>query len=217
MRFDLMRKRVLALLGACAVAVAGWVSPAQAAAPGDPVRDRFAGDFRAALEGYQHLGDVATARARRGLQPLDAEWLAAMKAADRLLTPHERVFFPMMNRPWSREAAVFANLQGARMWLWSIHDGLADGAAGKVSLDVIGGKVRAELLSNFQAYLTKAQSLLDGGEFKGSYFEDTLAPVLADYCTYPDGDGRHRPDFADPHLFDDPEVRPASLMMKGAT
>ena len=174
-----------------------------AAAPDDPVRDRFASDFSAALEGYERLGVVALERARQGLDPLPQSWADQVKAVDRHLIAHEGTFFPMMNRPWTRESAVFANLQGARMWLWSIHDGLREGADGKVGLDIVGGKIRGELLYNFEAYLAKADSLFEGGEFKGSYFEDTLTPVVADYCTYPEDGGRVRPDFNDPRIFDD--------------
>ncbi len=203
--------RLLSMALAVATVVTMAVAPAWAASPDDPVRERFAGDFARVLDAYAQLGQIATQQARRGLAPLGADWEARMKAADRLLVPFERVFFPMMNRPWSREAAVFANLQSARMWLWSIHDGLEEGARGVASIDVAGGKVRAELLSNFQAYQEKARSLLNGGEFKGSYFEDTLSPVLADYCTYPEDGGRHRPSFDDPRLFDDVMAKPAKL------
>ncbi len=211
MRIGLSMMRLLSVALAVTVMVAVAWMPAQAAAPGDPVRERFAGDFTRVLDAYAQLGRIATEQARRGLAPLGSAWEARMKAADHLLVPFERVFFPMMNRPWSREAAVFANLQSARMWLWSIHDGLDEGARGVASIDVSGGKVRAELIANFQAYQDKARSLLNGGEFKGSYFEDTLSPVLADYCTYPEDGGRHRPSFDDPRLFDDVKAQPAKL------
>jgi len=190
--------------------VVGWWAPVFAAAPGDLVRDRFAGSFSQALVGYERLGKVAVHHAEQGLVPLGGDWVSDMKTTDDLLIPLERVFFPMMNRPWSRESAVFVNLQSARMWLWSIRDGLDDGPRGVDSLDVVDGRVRAELLSNFQAYLVKARSLLAGGEFKGTYFEDTLAPILADYCTYPEDGKQHHPDFNDPHLFDDVKVAPAT-------
>lgn len=182
----------------------GTVVPAaQAASPADPVRERFAGDFAAVLDGYTRLGEVARAHAAEGLIPLGARWEREMKAADARLTPHEATFFPLMHRPWTREAAVFSNLEGARMWLWSIRDALRDGARGVGSIDVAGGRVRAELLSNFSAYLEKARSLLAGGRFAGSYFEDTLTPILANYCAYPEGGKRVFPDFDDPRLFDD--------------
>ncbi|MDH4229059.1 MAG: hypothetical protein OEW11_04825 [Nitrospirota bacterium] len=180
----------------CATAAPGW-----AASPADPVRQRFAGDFQAAMDGYARLGAEAGANAAKGLKPLDATWDGRMKVVDRLLVQHESVFFPMMTRPWSREAAVFSNLQGARMWLWSIHDGLRDGAAGVKTLDVVDGRVRDELLANFTAYLEKAHSLMAGGEFKGSYFADTHTPVLADYCAYPEDGKRVRPDFKDQNIF----------------
>lgn len=181
---------------------------AQAASPGDPVRSRYAGDFQQALKAYERLGEVATRQARAGLQPLDAKWVSEMKRVDSLLIAHEHTFFPMMARPWTREAAVFANLQGARMWLWSVHDGLKEGAEGVHSIDVVDGRVRAELLENFSAYLAKAGQLLAGGEFQGSYFKDTLTPVLADYCAYPEEGGRVKPDFDNPVLFD--SVQPAA-------
>jgi hypothetical protein len=196
---------------ALTLGVLGSFAPAMAAAPDDPVRARYATDFSSALSGYEQLGQQASALAEVGLEPLDAEWQTEMKATDRFLVPLERVFFPMMNRPWTRESAVFANLQGARMWLWSIHDGLSDGAAGVPTIDIRGGKVREELLENFDAYLAKARSLLDNGEFKGSYFSDTLSPVLADYCTYPEDGKRHRPDFDDPRLFDDVKAAPVGV------
>lgn len=187
-----------ALLGGAAGA-----APALAAQPGDPVRARFAGDFERVLAGYEQLGAVARERAEAGLQPLDAAWEGRMKALDALLKPRERVFFPLMHRPWTREAAVFSNLEGARMWLWSVRDALRDGAAGVESLDVAGGRVRAELISNYTAYLAKARSLLAGGKFAGSYFEDTLTPILANYCAYPEDGHEVKPDFDDPRLFDD--------------
>ena len=125
---------------------------------------------------------------------------------DAILIPHERTFFPMMHRPWTRESAVFTNLEGARMWLWSIHDALKDGADGVESIDVAGGRVRQELVNNYTLYLDKARSLLEGGPFAGSYFEDTLTPILANYCAYPEDGGQVRPDFSDPRIFDDVAV-----------
>jgi hypothetical protein len=193
------------LVLAAVVPAAAW-----AASPGDPVRDRYRSDFAAALEGYATLGDVATANARRGLKPLADDWGTRMKAVDARLVRHEATFFPMMHRPWTREAAVLANLEGARMWLWSIHDALKDGAEGVDSIDVAAGRVREELVNNFTLYLAKARSLMDGGPFAGSYFEDTLAPVLANYCAYPE-DGREvMPDFGDPRIFDDVATSPAA-------
>jgi hypothetical protein len=190
--------------------VAVLPAAAWAASPADPVRDRYRADFAAALDGYAALGTAATARAGQGLSPLGDDWAARMNAVDAHLVRHEPTFFPMMHRPWTREAAVFANLQGARMWLWSIHDALKDGADGVDSIDVVGGRVRAELLDNFTQYLAKARSLMDGGRFAGSYFDDTLVPILANYCTYPE-DGREvAPSFDDPKLFDDVAATPAT-------
>lgn len=190
-----VRRRAFPVVAAavlCALPLGG----ALAASPSDPVRARYAGSFQEALSAYERLGGQALAQARQGLIPMGEAWAERLRAADRNLIPHERTFFPMMHRPWTREAAVFSNLQGARMWLWSVYDALHDGANGVESLDVAGGKVRAELLTNFSAYLAKARDLLNDGEFKGSYFEDTLIPVVADYCTYPEDGSQARPDFA---------------------
>jgi len=185
-----------------------------AASPADPVRDRYRTDFAAALDGYAALGDAATALARQGLVPLAEDWDTRMQAVDAHLVRHEHTFFPMMHRPWTRESAVFANLQGARMWLWSIHDALQDGAAGVDSIDVAGGRVREELVNNFTLYLQKARSLLDDGPFAGSYFADTLTPILANYCAYPEDGHEVMPDFADPRLFDDVAVSPQTSAPK---
>jgi len=187
---------ILALLAV--LPAAAW-----AASPADPVRDRYRADFVAALDGYATLGATATDLARNGLAPLGDEWAARMKSVDAHLVRYEPTFFPMMHRPWTRESAVFANLQGARMWLWSIRDALKDGADGVDSIDVAGGRVRAELLNNFDQYLAKARSLLEGGPFAGSYFEDTLEPILANYCAYPEDGHEVTPSFSDPRLFDD--------------
>jgi|GEM_PF-1424924 hypothetical protein len=203
MKAPVIRRVLLALLLLAGWAGAGPSGPAAAAAPGDPVRARFAGDFADALAGYTDLAREARAHAEAGLNPLDADWARRMKALDARLAPHQRVFFPLMHRPWTREAAVFSNLEGARMWLWSVRDALRDGAAGVETLDVAGGRVRAELTSNVDAYLAKARSLLAGGPFAGSYFDDTLTPVLANYCAYPEDGRQVKPDFNDPHLFDD--------------
>jgi hypothetical protein len=189
--------------------VAVLPAAAWAASPGDPVRDRFRADFTAALDGYAALGATATAQAREGLQPLGDDWAARMKAVDAHLVRHEPTFFPMMHRPWTREAAVLANLEGARMWLWSIRDALKDGSEGVVSIDVVGGRVREELLDNFKLYLAKARSLMGGGAFAGSYFEDTLVPILANYCAYPEDGHEVAPSFDDPKLFDDVAATPA--------
>lgn len=204
------RRRVGRLISTVLVLLAVAPAGVWAASPGDPVRDRFRSDFAAALDGYAALGDAATARARQGLVPLADDWDARMKGVDARLVPHEATFFPMMHRPWTREAAVLANLEGARMWLWSIHDALKDGAEGVASIDVVGGRVRAELVNNFTLYLAKARSLLEGGPFAGSYFEDTLAPILANYCAYPEDGHEVMPDFSDPKLFDDVAVTPAA-------
>jgi hypothetical protein len=196
-------RRVAFLLVLLLAGAGGMVPPALAASPDDAVRARFANDFAAVLDGYDRLGKVAVAGAAEGLVPLGTRWAQEMTALDARLAPHEATFFPLMYRPWTREAAVFSNLEGARMWLWSIHDALRDGAAGVESIDLAGGRVRAELIANFSAYLEKARTLLEGGRFAGSYFEDTLTPILADYCAYPEGGERVRPEFDDPRLFDD--------------
>jgi hypothetical protein len=191
------------LLGLAALLAGTAAAPALAAQPDDPVRARYARDFAQVLAGYERLGAVARERAEAGLKPLGAGWEAQMKALDAVLKPNERVFFPLMHRPWTREAAVFSNLEGARMWLWSVRDALKDGARGVESIDVAGGRVRAELISNYTAYLAKARTLLAGGKFAGSYFEDTLTPVLANYCAYPEDGHEVKPSFDDPRLFDD--------------
>jgi hypothetical protein len=196
-------RRVAVLLVLLLTGSGGMVPPALAASPDDPVRPRFANDFAAVLDGYDRLGRMAVAGSAEGLVPLGTRWAQQMSALDARLAPHETTFFPLMHRPWTREAAVFSNLEGARMWLWSIHDALRDGAAGVESIDVAGGRVRAELIANFSAYLEKARALMEGGRFAGSYFEDTLTPILANYCAYPEGGERVKPDFDDPRLFDD--------------
>jgi hypothetical protein len=190
---------------------------AWAASPADPVRARYQADFTAALDGYAALDRVAAARAEApaGLAPLSDDWAARMNAVDAHLVRHEPTFFPMMHRPWTREAAVFTNLEGARMWLWSIRDALKDGSDGAPSIDVVGGRVRAELLNNVRLYLDKARSLMAGGPFAGSYFEDTLEPVLANYCAYPEDGHEVKPDFSDPKLFDDVAATPAAPMAEG--
>jgi hypothetical protein len=204
------RRRSWRLISMTLMLLAVLPAGAFAAQPGDPVRDRFRPDFAQALDGYAALGQAATENARKGLAPLPADWDARMNAVDAHLVRHEAAFFPMMHRPWTREAAVLTNLEGARMWLWSIHDALKDGADGVESIDVAGGRVREELLDNFTLYLAKARSLLDGGPFAGSYFEDALTPILANYCAYPE-DGREvAPDFNDPKLFDDVAATPAA-------
>lgn len=196
--------------------VAALAVSAVAASPADPVRDRFVPDFQGALDAYQRLGQEAMSQAQQGLAPLPERWRQEMRTADALLVQYEHVFFPMMNRPWTREAAVFSNLEGARMWLWSIHDGLRDGAAGVESIDVAEGRVRAELLENFSGYLSKAAALMEGGEFKGSYFEDTLVPILADYCAYPEDGKRVKPEFDDERIFDDVRAK-AAVPGKGSS
>ncbi|MDH5525877.1 MAG: hypothetical protein OEY97_01050 [Nitrospirota bacterium] len=203
---------LLVLLVACMAPAAAW-----AVSPADPVRARFANDFQTALEGYQRLGQVARERAEQGLVPLGFAWESEMRTLDRLLVRHESVFFPMMGRPWTRESAVFSNLQGARMWLWSVFEGLRDGASGVESIDVRDGRLRDELLLNFLGYLDKAGDLLVGGEFKGSYFEDTLTPVLADYCAYPEEGERVKPSFDDPRIFDDARAVPVASGPEGAS
>jgi hypothetical protein len=208
--------RFLTLLFVLVVCVAPPVS-AWAASPGDPVRARFASDFQNALDGYVRLGQQARESAERGLVPLGFVWESEMRSLDRLLVRHESVFFPMMDRPWTREGAVFSNLQGARMWLWSVFEGLRDGAAGVESIDVQDGRLRDELILNFKGYLDKAGDLLVGGEFKGSYFEDTLTPVLADYCAYPEEGERVKPSFDDPRIFGDVRAAPVASGQEGAS
>lgn len=200
------------LISALLALLAVLPAAAWAASPADPVRDRYRADFTAALDGYAALDRVAAARAAAGLLPLSDDWAARMNRVDAHLARHEPAFFPMMHRTWTREAAVFANLQGARMWLWSIRDALRDGADNVPSIDVVGGRVRAELLNNARMYLAKARSLMDGGPFAGSYFEDTLAPILANYCAYPEDGHEVAPDFADPKLFDDVAATPAPTL-----
>ncbi len=187
------------------VLLAGCLTPAWAAAPDDAVRSRFSVDFSQAIGALTRLGDEALADARGPMAGLPARWSRELKQVDQLLAQHQHRFFPMMHRPWTRESAVYSNLQGARMWLWSIYDGLNDHVAGVESIDLEKGRVRAELLSSFMAYLDKAVSLMNGGPFAGSYFEDTLVPILADYCAYPEDGQQVKPDFQDAKLFDQVE------------
>lgn len=119
------------------------------------------------------------------------DWSRRMFAAESGLKTLYPYFMPINQHPWTREAAVFTNLQGVREWLWTVEQDKESLVLGKPNFDIDNGVIYPRNIDMFRGFLQKAGGILTGGPFYGNFFKDTQATILANYCVYPEvhGDG----------------------------
>ena len=112
-------------------------------------------------------------------------------AAEATLRTFYPYFMPINQHPWTREAAVFTNLQGVREWLWTVEQDKESLVLGKPNFDIDNGAIYPRNIDMYRGFLQKAGGILTGGPFYGNFFKDTQATILANYCVYPEvhGDG----------------------------
>lgn len=113
-------------------------------------------------------------------------WSRRMLAAERELHALYGYFMPINQHPWTREAAVFTDLQGVREWLWTVEQDKESLVLGKPNFDIEHGKIYPRNIDMYRGFLMKAGSILTGGVFYGNFFKDTQATILANYCVYPE-------------------------------
>ncbi len=113
-------------------------------------------------------------------------WSTRMLAAERELHALYGYFMPINQHPWTREAAVFTDLQGVREWLWTVSQDKESLVLGKPNFDIEKGRIYPRNIDMYRGFLMKAGSILTGGPFYGNFFKDTQATILANYCVYPE-------------------------------
>ena len=119
------------------------------------------------------------------------DWSKRMFAAEGTLKTLYPYFMPINQHPWTREAAVFTNLQGVREWLWTVEQDKESLVVSKPNFDIDNGVIYPRNIDMYRGFLQKAGGILTGGPFYGNFFKDTQATILANYCVYPEvhGDG----------------------------
>ena len=119
------------------------------------------------------------------------DWSKRMFAAEANLRTFYPYFMPINQHPWTRESAVFTNLQGVREWLWTVEQDKESLVLGKPNFDIDNGAIYPRNIDMYRGFLQKAGGILTGGPFYGNFFKDTQATILANYCVYPEvhGDG----------------------------
>ena len=119
------------------------------------------------------------------------DWSKRMFSAEGSLRTFYPYFMPINQHPWTREAAVFTNLQGVREWLWTVEQDKESLVLGKPNFDIDNGVIYPRNIDMYRGFLQKAGGILTGGPFFGNFFKDTQATILANYCVYPEvhGDG----------------------------
>ncbi len=119
------------------------------------------------------------------------DWSKRMFSAEGNLRTFYGYFMPINQHPWTREAAVFTNLQGVREWLWTVEQDKESLVLGKPNFDIDNGVIYPRNIDMYRGFLQKAGGILTGGPFYGNFFKDTQATILANYCVYPEvhGDG----------------------------
>lgn len=113
-------------------------------------------------------------------------WSSRMMVAEAQLHGFYDYFMPINQHPWTREAAVFTDLQGVREWLWTVEQDKESLVIGKPNFDIDKGKIYPRNIEMYRGFLLKAGSILTGGPFSGNFFKDTQATILANYCVYPE-------------------------------
>jgi hypothetical protein len=123
--------------------------------------------------------------------PWRASWEKRMMLAEERLHQLYPYFMPINQHPWTREAAVFTNLQGVREWHWPVEQDENSIVDGQPNFAIENGKIYKRNIDMYRGFMVKAGTILTGGPFYGNFFKDTQATILANYCVYPEvhGDG----------------------------
>ena len=139
------------------------------------------------MDGMLNRKDVSVAE----YEAWKKDWSRRMFVAENGLKNLYPYFMPINQHPWTREAAVFTNLQGVREWLWTVEQDKESLVIGKPNFDIDNGRIYPRNIDMFRGFLQKAGGILTGGPFYGNFFKDTQATILANYCVYPEvhGDG----------------------------
>jgi len=183
----------LCFLSALGGEARAWVVDTKPNYPVAPVRATLAGLYNQyktlATEMDQMLGrkDVPAAE----YEAWKKDWSKRMFSAEETLKTLYPYFMPINQHPWTREAAVFTNLQGVREWLWTVEQDKESLVVGKPNFDIDNGVIYPRNIDMYRGFLQKAGGILTGGPFFGNFFKDTQATILANYCVYPEvhGDG----------------------------
>ncbi len=165
-----------------------WVVDQKPNYPVEKVHARLASLY----DRYKNLAQSMDAMLdRRDVSPSEfvkwkKDWSSRMLLAEGELHGFYGYFMPINQHPWTREAAVFTDLQGVREWLWTVVQDKESMVDGKPNFDIENGKIYPRNIEMYRGFLLKAGSILTGGPFSGNFFKDTQATILANYCVYPE-------------------------------
>ncbi|MCL4460831.1 MAG: hypothetical protein M1297_03820 [Nitrospirae bacterium] len=165
-----------------------WVVDQKADYPVKAVHDRLASlysEYRTLAQEMDFMLDRTNVTPSR-YAAWQKSWEQRMKEAEARLHGFYGYFMPINQHPWTREAAVFTNLQGVREWLWTVEQDKESLVSGHPNFDIDKGKIYPRNIEMYRGFLLKAGSILTGGPFSGNFFKDTQATILANYCVYPE-------------------------------
>ena len=165
-----------------------WVVDQKADYPVKAVHDRLASlysEYRTLAQEMDFMLDRTNVTPSR-YAAWQKSWEQRMKEAEARLHGFYGYFMPINQHPWTREAAVFTNLQGVREWLWTVEQDKESLVSGHPNFDIDKGKIYPRNIEMYRGFLLKAGSILTGGPFSGNFFKDTQATILDNYCVYPE-------------------------------
>ena len=165
-----------------------WVVAGKPDYPVAPVHKKLEGIYTDYALLAKEMDDVLAEKTVpvKEYSPWRASWEKRMMLAEERLHQLYPYFMPINEHPWTREAAVFTNLQGVREWLWTVEQDENSIVDGKPNFDIENGKIYRRNIDMYRGFLVKAGTILTGGLFSGNFFKDTQATILANYCVYPE-------------------------------
>ncbi|BAM06430.1 hypothetical protein [Leptospirillum ferrooxidans] len=165
-----------------------WVVAGKPDYPVAPVHKKLAAIYTEYAVLAKEMDDVLSEKnvSRKDYAPWRASWEKRMMLAEERLHQLYPYFMPINQHPWTREAAVFTNLQGVREWLWTVEQDENSIVDGKPNFDIENGKIYKRNIDMYRGFMLKAGTILTGGPFYGNFFKDTQATILANYCVYPE-------------------------------
>lgn len=170
-----------------------WVVAGKPDYPVAPVRQKLEAIYTEYASLSKDLDGIIDAKplSTKKYAPWKSAWEKRMMLAEERLHQLYPYFMPINEHPWTREAAVFTNLQGVREWLWTVEQDENSIVDGKPNFDIENGKIYKRNIDMYRGFMVKAGTILTGGPFYGNFFKDTQATILANYCVYPEvhGDG----------------------------
>ena len=81
------------------------------------------------------------------------DWSKRMFAAEATLQTFYPYFMPINQHSWTREAAVFTNLQGVREWLWTVEQDKESLVVGKPNFDIDNGFIYPRNIDMYRGFL----------------------------------------------------------------